>query len=62
MHSEAIEAQRELSNEIDALAARYIREHGIPLFEAIELAKRKIQANRYKRVAAGGLGSPSGKD
>ena len=44
--SEEEAAQEALSREIDAEAARVIRECGIPLWDAIEQAKKNIQRRR----------------
>lgn len=53
MLSEAQEAQRDLSREIDKEAARLIREEGIPLYDAIDQAQKSI---RRKRTGCPGFG------
>lgn len=45
--SEARKAQQELSHETDQVAAGLVRQ-GVPLWEAIQLAMRKIRDQRRK--------------
>jgi hypothetical protein len=47
--TDAIRAQRELSEEIDAETAKIIREEGIPLFEAVEIAKQRVRRRRASK-------------
>jgi hypothetical protein len=49
MISDAISAQRSLDAEIDAEAARIIRDNGIPLFEALQIAKRNVRRRRTEK-------------
>lgn len=46
IYDEAKRAARELDNEIDKLAAQLIREKGLPLWEALAEARRRIAAKR----------------
>lgn len=52
MRSTAQIAQRELAAEVDQLAAELIRNEGLPLWQAIEEAQRRIQRQRRRRAAA----------
>jgi hypothetical protein len=52
--TDAIRAQRELSEEIDAETAKIIREEGIPLFEAVEIAKQRVRRRRASKRQEGG--------
>ena len=46
MLSESQQASRSLEREIDAEAAKLIREQGIPLYDALDLAQKIVRRKR----------------
>lgn len=44
--TEAQREQRKLEDEVDREAARLIRDKGIPLFQALEIAQRIVASRR----------------
>ena len=57
MLREAIQAQREVSDEVDREAARLIREHGMALWPAIEQAHKNVARSRRFRTYRTNLSS-----
>lgn len=49
MDMDLLRAQRELEAEVNARATEIIRQCGLPLFAALELAQKEIQRERRSR-------------